>query len=141
MKIRKQGHCAYKCEYHLVIVTKYRKKLFNEGSFEYFCEIMKGILADGIPEVELLEKNHDEDHIHMLLSIPPKMKVCDVVRRIKSISGRKLKQKFDYMRKAYWGVDGIWSDGYFVSTVGLNEATIRRYIENQGQEDRGQACL
>jgi putative transposase len=45
------------------------------------------------------------------------------------------------MRKAYWGVDGIWSDGYFVSTVGLNEEMIRKYIEKQGHEDRGQACL
>ena len=102
---------------------------------------MKGFLVDGMPEVEMLEVNHDEDHIHLLLSIPPKMSVSDVVRRIKSITGRLLKKKFEYMRKAYWGVDGIWSDGYCVSTVGLNEDTIRRYIEKQGHEDRGQACL
>ena len=49
--------------------------------------------------------------------------------------------KFDYIRKAYWGVDGIWSDGYFVSTVGVNEHVIKQYIEHQGQEDRGQAQL
>ena len=73
MKIRKQGHCAYKCEYHLVITTKYRRKIFNAGSFEYFCESMKGVLIDGMPEVEMLEVNHDEDHIHLLLSIPPKI--------------------------------------------------------------------
>jgi len=48
---------------------------------------------------------------------------------------------FEYMRKTYWGVDGIWSDGYFVSTVGLNEEMIRKYIEKQGHEDRGQASL
>jgi len=141
MKIRKQGHCAYKCEYHLVITTKYRRKIFNNGSFQYFCEVMKGVLIEGMPEVEMLEVNHDEDHIHMLLSIPPKMRVSDVVMRIKSITGRLLKKKFEYMKKAYWGVDGIWSDGYFVSTVGLNEDMIRRYIEKQGYEDRGQACL
>jgi len=94
-----------------------------------------------MPDVEMLEVNHDEDHIHLLLSIPPKMSVSDVVRQIKSITGRLLKKKFEYMRKAYWGVDGIWSDGYFVSTVGLNEDTIHIYIEKQGHEDRGQACL
>lgn len=141
MKIRKQGHCAYKCEYHFVIVTKYRRKIFNAGSFQYFCELMKGVLIDGMPEVEMLEVNYDEDHIHMLLSIPPKMCVSEVVRRIKSITARFLKRKFEYMRKAYWGVDGIWSDGYFVSTVVLNEEVIRKYIEKQGHEDRGQACL
>ena len=82
MKLRKQGHCVYKCEYHLVIVTKYRRKIFNEGTFRYFCEVMKGVIYDG-----------------------------------------------------------IWSDGYFVSTVGLNEEVIRKYIERQGEEDRGQAQL
>ena len=69
------------------------------------------------------------------------MRVSDVVMRIKSTTGRLLKRKFEYMRKAYWGVDGIWSDGYFVSTVGLNEEMIRRYIEKQDHEDRGKACL
>ena len=85
--------------------------------------------------------NHDIDHIHLHLSIPPKMRVSDVVRTIKSVSGRLLKKQFAYMRKAYWGIDGIWSDGYFVSTVGVNEHMIKRYIELQGQEDRGQAQL
>ena len=140
MQIRKHGHCAYQCEYHLVIVSKYRRKIFNEGSFEYFKEIMWQV-REKIPEVEILTMNHDKDHIHLHLSIPPKMRVSDVVRTIKSISGRLLKRKFEYMRKAYWGVDGIWSDGYFVSTIGINEAVIRKYIERQGQEDMGQAQL
>ena len=102
---------------------------------------MKGVLIDGMPEIEMLKANHDEDHIHLLLSIPPKMRVSDVVMRIKSTTGKLLKRKFEYMRKAYWGIDGIWSDGYFMSTVGLNEEMIRRYIEKQGYKDRGQACL
>ena len=141
MQLRKQGHCAYKCEYHLVIVTKYRRKIFNEGAYSYFCELMKGVIHDSMPEVILLEVNHDKDHIHMLLSIPPKIRISDVVCRIKSITGRLLKKKFEYMRKAYWGVNGIWSDGYFVSTVGINETVIKKYIEPQGEEDRGQAQL
>lgn len=140
MKIRKQGHCAYQCEYHLVLVSKYRRKIFNSGSFEYFKEIT-GRIKESIPEVEILTMNHDIDHIHLHLSIPPKMKVSDVVGTIKSISGRLLKKKFEYMRKVYWGVDGIWSDGYFVSTIGINEKIIKQYIERQGQEDAGQAQL
>lgn len=124
-----------------MLVTKYRRNIFNEGSYSYFCEIMKGVIYDGIPEVILLKVNHDKDHIHMLLSIPPKMRISDVVRRVKSITGRLLKKKFEYMRKAYWGVDGIWSDGYFVSTIGVNEEIIKNYIEQQGKEDSGQAQL
>jgi putative transposase len=140
MQIRKQGHCAYQCEYHLVIVPKYRRKIFNEGSFAYFVEVMHQV-NEVMPEVVILTMNHDVDHIHLHLSIPPKIRVSDVVRTIKSMSGRLLKKKFEYMRKAYWGVDGIWSDGYFVSTVGINEHVIKRYIEKQGQEDRGQVQL
>ena len=140
MQIKKQGHCAYQCEYHLVLVTKYRRKIFNAGSMEYFREITRAI-RESLPEIEFFTMNHDEDHIHLHLSIPPKMKVSDVVRAIKSISGRLLKKKFDYMRKAYWGIDGIWSDGYFVSTIGINEKVLKGYIERQGQEDAGQAQL
>jgi len=124
----------------MVFVSKYRRKIFNEGSFQYLEEILKGIMAR-VPEVEILVLNHDVDHVHMLVSIPPKMRVSDVVRHIKSNSGRLLKRKFEYMRKAYWGIDGIWSDGYFVSTVGVDELVIRKYIQNQGQEDSGQAEL
>ena len=140
MQIKKQGHCAYQCEYHLILVTKYRRKIFNSGSFEYFREIT-WVIRESQPEIEFLTMNHDDDHLHLHLSIPPKMKVSDVVRTIKSISGRLLKKKFDYMRKAYWGVDGIWSDAYFVSTIGINEKIIKGYIERQGQEDAGQAQL
>lgn len=140
MQIRKQGHCAYQCEYHLVLVSKYRRKIFNDGSFAYFEKVMREI-REKLPELIILTMNHDKDHIHLHLSISPKIRVSDAVRTIKSISGRLLKKKFEYMRKAYWGVDGIWSDGYFVSTVGINEYAIKRYIEHQGQEDLGQAQL
>ncbi len=98
-------------------------------------------ILDKVPEVKVLTMNHDEDHIHIHISIPPKMRVSDVVRTIKSISGRLLKKKFEYIRKAYWGVDGVWSDEYFVSTIGIDEMIIQRYIEHQGQEDKGQAQL
>ncbi len=63
------------------------------------------------------------------------MRVSDVVRTFKSHTGRLMKKKFAYMRKAYWGADGIWFDGYFVSIVGDDERTIKRYIERQGRED------
>ena len=140
MQIRKQGHCAYKCEYHLVLVSKYRRKIFNKGSFSYFAAIMKQV-AEKLPDVMIIEMNHDEDHIHLLMSVPPKKRVSDVVKVIKSTSGRLLKKKFKYMRKAYWGVEGIWSNGYFVSTVGIDEEVIKQYIKRQGEEDMGQAQL
>jgi len=76
-----------------------------------------------------------------LVSIPPKLAVGSVVRLIKTNTARAMKQKFPFLKEVYWGA-GFWSDGYFVSTVGLQESTIRKYIQKQGQEDSGQqACL
>jgi putative transposase len=140
MKLRKQSHCVYKCEYHLILATKYRRKVFNDGIFAYMLERMKEV-SNHYPELEVLEIDHDHDHIHMLISIPPKMSVGKVVGIIKANTSRGLKKKFSFLKDVYWGTDGIWSDGYFVSTVGIDEQIIQKYIQNQGREDSGQAQL
>ena len=137
---RRQSNCVYQCNYHLVLVTKYRRKVINDGIFEYIKERLKA-MNEYHPEVDILEINHDKDHIHMLVSIPPKMSVGKVVRLLKSNTARDLKKKFEFLKEVYWGTDSIWSGGYFVSTVGVNEKVIRRYIQMQGEEDAGQAKL
>ena len=94
-----------------------------------------------IPEIEIMEVNTDKNHVHMLLSIPPKLSVSEVVKEIKAKTGLYMRRKFSFLDKVYWGQGGIWSRGYFVSTVGISESTIRKYIEMQGKEDSGQALL
>jgi len=123
-----------------VLVTKYRRKVFNEGVFGYMVERMKE-LRDHYPEIDVLEIAHDVDHVHMLVSIPPKMSVGKVIGIIKANTSRRMKEKFSFLKKVYWGSDGIWSEGYFVSTVGIDEKIIQEYIKYQGQEDSGQAQL
>ena len=93
------------------------------------------------PEISIVEVNTDVDHLHVMVSIPPKMPVSDVVRLVKSNTGKAMRKRFPFLDKVYWGSEGIWSIGYFVSTVGISEAVIRRYIEYQGKEDSGQAEL
>lgn len=137
MDYRKQAHAVYYCKYHMVLVTKYRRKVFNSGVFAYFEFKLKEI-NKYYPEVVFEEVNHDEDHVHFLISIPPKMSVGSVVRIIKANTSRGMKPKFEFLRQLYWGTDGIWSDGYFVSTLGVNEETIKQYVQNQGKEDTGQ---
>lgn len=137
MKYRKQINCVYGCEYHIVLPTKYRRHVFNEGSFAFLETVLKG-LKDGYPEIDILEINHDVDHIHILVVIPPKYSVGRIVGIIKANSSREMLKKFEYIRKIYWGVKGIWSEGYFVSTVGINEGIIQSYIQKQGEEDLGQ---
>ena len=140
MNYKKQSHCVYCCQYHLVFATKYRRKIFNDGIFAYMKERLNQV-KNHYPELDIAEINHDVAHVHILISIPPKMSVGQVVRILKSNSSRDLKRKFPFLKKVYWGTDGVWSDGYFVSTVGVNEAIIRSYIEHQGKEDSGQAQL
>ena len=140
MEYKRLSHCVYKCDYHIVMVTKYRRKIFNNGIFAYFEDKLKEI-RKYYPLLAFETKNHDEDHVHLLLSIPPQMSVGTAVKIIKSNTSRSMKQKFPFLKEVYWGTDGIWSDGYFVSTVGINEQVIKDYIKHQGQEDIGQAEL
>jgi putative transposase len=94
------------------------------------------------PDIEILELNTDEDHIHLLASIPPRMAVSDAVRLLKTNSSRALRERFSFLKKMYEHADmPVWSSGFFCSTIGADEATIKRYIEMQGQEDKGQTKL
>ena len=92
MQIKKQGHSAYQCENHLVLVSKYRRKIFIAGSMEYFSEITRAIRIS-LSETVFFRRNLDDDHHHLLLLIQPEKKVGDVVRAIKSMSGRLLNKK------------------------------------------------
>jgi putative transposase len=137
LKYRKQSNCVYYCVYHIVISSKYRRKIFNAGIGRYLGKIMEEIRKFH-PELDMLEYNYDKDHIHIMLSIPPKYSVGKVVGIIKANTARRLREKFpDFLKKVYWGNEGIWSSGYFVSTVGINEEIIKKYIECQGEEDEG----
>ncbi len=139
-ELRRSSHSVYICDYHLVWPTKYRRKILNEGVLAYLREILKA-LPEHYPEILIKEVNTDEDHVHLLVSIPPQWSVGKAVRIIKANTARQLNDKFPFLRKVYYGTRSIWSAGYFVSTVGIDEEIIRKYIENQGKEDAGQAKL
>ena len=136
---RKDYHCVYLCDYHIILTTKYRRKVINDGLFEYLKRKLFEI-NEHYPKIYIKTINHDKDHIHMLISIPPQTSVGSVIRIIKTNTSRKLKEQFPFLKDVYWGTDGIWSEGYFVSTIGINEEIIRKYIENQGGEDAGQTA-
>ncbi len=93
------------------------------------------------PDWEYVEIGIDHDHIHLHMVIPPKYSVSMVVETIKKNTSRALSKKFGFLKKVYWDEQGIWGTGFFVSTVGINEEVIRKYIEMQGKEDTGQAEL
>ena len=140
MEYKKQAHAVYYTRYHIVISTKYRRKVLKAGIVEY---LERKVLQVGRfhPEIEILEVNTHIDYIHLVISIAPKFSVSQVVSMIKANISSAMRKRFSFLEKVYWGIEGIWSIGYFVSTVGINEATIRKYVQMQGKEDSGQAKL
>jgi len=140
MEFFKQAHATYCARYHLVFATKYRREVLKQGMGAYLVKIFHQVTKK-FPDVQILEAKTDKDHVHLLVSIPPKYAVSHIVKFMKGRSAHDMRKKFTFLNKVYYGTDGIWSEGYFVSTVGIDEEIIRRYIEHQGQEDSGQAKL
>ena len=80
----------------------------------------------------------DMDHLHMIMVIPPKYSIANVMGTLKSKSSSLLRKKHSWLSKVYWKENILWSPGYFVSSVGVDEETIRRYVEHQGLQDSSQ---
>jgi putative transposase len=91
--------------------------------------------------VELKPLGFDQDHLHMVISIPPKFSISSVMGKLKSQSASRLRKAFPWLAKVYWNEDIVWSPGYFVSSVGVDEKTIKKYVDHQGLQDSGQLPL
>jgi putative transposase len=94
-----------------------------------------------MPGVEMLEINIQVDHIHIIMVVPPKYAVSNVVGCIKGRTASMLRKKFEWLGKVYWKENIIWSPGFFVTTVGLDEKMIMNYVRHQEHQDSGQAKL
>ncbi len=127
------AHTKWECKYHVVWIPKYRrKKLFAEIRRELGPMLRE--LAQH-KESEILEGSILIDHIHRLIAIPPKYAVAQVIGYLKGKSAIHIARTFGGRQKNFTG-EHFWARGYYVSTVGIDEAVIRRYIEQQEAEDR-----
>ncbi len=140
MEYTLSGHGMYHTQYHVVWVCKYRRRILKPGVCTYTERTIRGLLRS-MPGVRLETIGFDEDHLHMVMHIPPKYAVSAVMGQLKSQSASYLRKKFDWLAKVYWKENVVWSPGYFVSTVGADEATIKRYVEYQGRQDEGQQTM
>ena len=140
MKLRKAAPTGYKTQYHSVWVTRFRRKILVEGVAKYLRVKLREV-QQYYPDWHFTEIGIDKDHVHVHMVIPPKYRVSFAVETIKKNTSRMLREKFRFLDKVYWDRGGIWSKGYFVSTVGITEEIIRRYVARQGKEDAGQAQL
>ena len=140
MRLYRSAHAVYKTQYHIVWVTRYRRKILVPGVDRYLHVKLEEV-RKYYPDWEYAAIGMEVDHVHLHMVIPPKYAVSFAVETLKKNTSRALSEKFAFLKQVYWDGEGIWSTGYFVSTVGVNEALIRRYVEMQGQEDAGQAEL
>ncbi len=91
-----------------------------------------------MPGCEIVSYSMQAEHIHMVMIIPPKYSVSEVIGRIKGQTASRMRKKFDWLNKVYWKENVVWSPGYFVSTVGIDEEKILKYVEWQSRQDSGQ---
>ena len=127
------NHHKYYLKVHLVFVCKYRKQLLiNESIDTKVKETFKDIESKSDFIIDIMET--DKDHIHLLVSYPPKVSISSIVRKLKQESTITLWKYFPvFLSKHFWNERTFWSDGYFACSIGeASPETIRRYIENQG---------
>jgi len=133
--MRKSGtltHTTWECKYHVVFIPKCRKKVLYGTLRKYLGTVFKDLAQQRESEIE--EGHLRPDHVHMLLSVPPKYSVSKVVGFIKGKSAIYVARNFMSHRKNYGG-QNFWARGYYVLTVGRDEKTIRKYIQDQEKED------
>ena len=133
-KYRRLSHVVYQCTYHVVWVPKYRYRILTGAVAELMDRDIR-MLCEW-KDVEVLELNIQPDHVHAVLSIPPKIAVSSFIGFLKGKLAIKVMKSYPRLRrKPYWG-NHFWARGYFASTIGLNEDLIRRYVRYQEDQER-----
>lgn len=133
-RFKKLSHSIYECKYHIVMCPKYRHRIFKDDVAEYAKQQLYSLCRQK-DLVEVLELNILADHIHLVVSIPPKYSVSAIMGYLKGKLSIRLFQKYERLGKRYWG-QHLWSRGYCVSTVGLDEDKIRKYVKWQEKKEK-----
>lgn len=127
------SHTKWECKYHIVWIPKYRRKILYGQLRKNLGEVLHELARQ--KECKILEGHLQPDHIHMLISIPPKYSVAQVVGYIKGKSAIHIARTYLGQKKNYSGMH-FWARGYFVSTVGADEEVVKAYIQAQEKEDQ-----
>lgn len=130
---RKTSHTTYDCKYHIVWITKYRKKVLQGLIAERVRDILRGICKEH--DVEILKGHVSQDHVHLLVSVPPHLSISKLVQYLKGKSSYKLMSENKDMSRVFWGRH-LWSRGYFVATSGnVTDEIILEYISKQDENE------
>ncbi|WPW29400.1 IS200/IS605 family transposase [Streptomyces atratus] len=130
--IRTGRHRAFALHAHLVFVTKYRHRVFEDVHPTRMEEVMRAVCEDF--ECELVEFNGKDNHVHLLVNFPPKVALSKLVNSLKGVSSRRLRQEYPELVRHYWRAQRLWSGSYFAGSVGGAPLSIvRQYIEQQNR--------
>ena len=143
MEFTHSGHGVYYAQYHICWCTKYRRRILNPGVAGYVRKILPEIVRSmtGVTIEEIGIDDKLRDHLHLVMKIPPRYSRSDVIAQLKAESASKMRKKYDWLKKVYWKENIVWSPGFFLSTVGVNEKVIKEYVRWQGKQDSGQTQL
>ena len=130
-----QAHVKWECKYHVVIVPKYRKKVMYGKLRHQIGEVFQQLCRQ--KGIELLQGHAMTDHVHMLLSVPPRYSIAMTIGYLKGKSAIRIHRDYSKVRGTLFG-RSFWSRGYCVSTVGFDEESVRRYIEEQEEHEKRQ---
>ena len=133
MSTKKLSHVVWDCKYHIVIVPKYRYKVFEKEIRESVRDEIKKLCV--WMRIEIVEGHVCKDHVHLCLAIPPKMAISEIMGRLKGKVAIRMFNRYPELRTKYWG-SHFWCRCYYVNTVGRNEEQIRQYIRDQDKLDR-----
>ena len=133
-KYKKQSHVVWKCDYHIVWTPKYRFRIL-EGLVKEMVEKDIRMLSEW-KDCEVEELNVQKDHIHLVISIPPKVSVSEYIGTIKGKLAIKIFKTYPNLKKKPYRGNHFWSRGYFVNTIGINEDVIKRYVKYQEDEEK-----
>ena len=133
MKLDSNAHSVFLLHYHLVLVVKYRRKVFDNSISKRAKEIFEYIAPNY--NITLQEWNHDKDYVHILFKAHPKTEISKFINAYKSASSRLLKKEFPQIRKRLWK-EKFWSQSFCLLTIGEAPIEIiKKYIESQGESD------
>ncbi len=133
-RFKRLSHSIYECKYHVVFCPKYRYRILDGDVAEYVKQRIYN-LCDRKDGIEVIELNVQVDHVHIVLSIAPKYAVSDAMGYLKGKLSMDLFRRYEKLGRKYWGRH-LWSRGYCVSTVGLDEEKIRKYVKWQERKEK-----
>jgi len=132
---RKTSHTTYDCKYHIVWITKYRKKVLGGEVGKRVRELVREICNRN--DVEILKGHVSKDHVHLFVSVPPHLAISKLLQYLKGKSSYKLMQENKQLSRVFWGRH-LWARGYFVATSGnITDEVILEYIKNQDVYQEG----